>query len=133
MSNYLPLSLSLKQRLRRKKLLPHVYHSRRKIDQFQLEEEVEARADPIKIPDSEGELDKSSVARSPQLIIAKVDSNSEEEDAMALNPRKGLTDLMAERNKGLSSKEAPKSQLPLTLPPYPPSPTTTANLLFIPN
>ena len=45
---------------------------------------------------------------------------------MALNPRKGLSDLMAERNKGSTSKEAPKAQLPLTLPP---PPTTTVGLL----
>ena len=43
---------------------------------------------------------------------------------MALNPRKGLKDLMVGRNKGSSSKEAPKSQLPLTLP-LPASPSTT--------
>ena len=51
---------------------------------------------------------------------------------MALNPRKGLRDLMAGRNKGLSSKEAPKSQVPLTLPPPPPF-TTTVDLLPYPN
>ena len=52
---------------------------------------------------------------------------------MALNPRKGLQDLMAGRNKGSLSKEALKSQLPFTLPPPPPLPTTTIGLLFIPN
>ena len=52
---------------------------------------------------------------------------------MALNPRKGLRDLMAGRNKGSSSKEAPKSQLPPSLPLPPPLSTTTAGLLPIPN
>ena len=35
------------------------------IDQFQLEEEEEVRADPVEISNSEGELDKSLAARSP--------------------------------------------------------------------
>ena len=88
----------------------------------------------MEIPDSEGEFDRSSATRSPQLLIAKVDISSEEEDLMALNPRKGLKDLMVGQNKGSSSKEALKSQLPLTLPPPPPSPpTTTVGLLPNPN
>ena len=52
---------------------------------------------------------------------------------MALNLRKGLRDLMARRNKGLSSKEVPKSQDPANLSPPPPPPTTTLGLLPIPN
>ena len=67
------------------------------------------------------------------MIIAEVDNSSEEEDAMALNPRKGLKDLMAGRNKGSSSKEAPKSQLPLTLPLLASPSTTTVCLLPILN
>ena len=76
---------------------------------------------PIELLDSEGELDKSSVAHSPKLIIARVDSSSEEEGDMALNPRKGLKDILARRNKGSSSKEALKTQLSpsLPLPPLP--------------
>ena len=49
---------------------------------------------------------------------------------MSFNPRKGLKDLLAGRNKGSSSKEAPKSQPPSSLPP-PPPPVT--GLLPIPN
>ena len=60
------------------------------------------------------------------MIIVEVDNSSEEEDSMALNPRKGLRDLMVERNKGSASKEALEAQLPLTLPlPL----TTTVGLL----
>ena len=91
------------------------------------------REEPVKIPDSEGELNRASVAHSPQLIITEIDSISEEEDLMSLNPRKGLRDLMAGRNKGLSSKEIPKSQDPTNLPPPPSPPTTALDLLLIPN
>ena len=40
---------------------------------------------------------------------------------MALNPRRDLKDLVADRNKGSSSKKAPQTQLPpnLPLPPLP--------------
>ena len=77
----------------------------------------------MELSNSEGELDRSSAAHSPRLIIAQVDSSSEEEEDMALNPRKGLKDILARRNKGSSSKEAPKTQLPPNLPPPPlPSP-----------
>ena len=91
------------------------------------------RADPVEILDSEGEFDKSSTARSPQLLIAKVDSSSEEEDLMDLNPRKGLKDLMVGQNKGSSSKEALKSQLPLTFPSPPPPSNPIVGLLPNPN
>ena len=93
------------------------------IDQFRLEEEGEAQERPMELSDSEGELDRSSAAHSPRLIIARVDSSSKEEEEMALNSRKGLKDILARRNKGSSSKEASKTQLPPNLPPPPlPSP-----------
>jgi len=93
------------------------------IDQFRLEEEGEAQERPMELSDSEGELDRSSAAHSPRLIITRVDSSSEEEEEMALNLRKGLKDILARSNKGSSSKEAPKTQLPPNLPPPPlPSP-----------
>ena len=93
------------------------------IDQFRLEEERETQERPMKLSNSEGEFDRSSMAHSPRLIIARVDNNFEEEEDMALNPRKGLKDILAGRNKGSSSKETPKTQLPPNLPPPPlPSP-----------
>nr|POE89619.1 hypothetical protein CFP56_02337 [Quercus suber] len=81
----------------------------------------------------EGELDRSSAVHFPQLIIAKVNSDSKEKESMALNLRKGLKDLMAARHKGSSPKVAPKPQLPFTLPPHPPPLTTTIGLLPIAN
>ena len=38
---------------------------------------------------------------------------------MALNQRRSLRDLMAYRNKGVTSQEVPKSRVPPTLPPPP--------------
>ena len=93
------------------------------IDQFHLEEEGEVQERPMELLDFEGKLDKSSAAHFPTLIIARVDGSSEEEEDMALNPRKGLKDILIERNKGSSSKEALKTLLPPNLPPPPlPSP-----------
>ena len=98
------------------------------IDQFQLGEEGEVCLDPVEISDTEGELDKTSSVRTLSLIFAKIDDISkEEEEEMSLNPRKCLKDLLARRNKWLSSKEALKFQPPSPLPP----PVTS--LLPIPN
>ena len=48
---------------------------------------------------------------------------------MALNPRRGLKDLIVGRNKGSSSKEAPKTQLP----PNPPLPPLPSPISLLPN
>ena len=73
------------------------------IDQFRLEEEREEQGDPvIHISDPEDEFDRTSVAKID-------DSFDEEEEEMAFNLRKFLKDLLMGRNKGSSSKEAPKS------------------------
>ena len=90
---------------------------------MRLEEEGERQERPMELSDSEGELDRSSASHSPKLIITRVDSSSDEEEDMVLKPRKGLKDILTRRNKGSSSKEAPKIQLPPNLPPPPlPSP-----------
>ena len=101
------------------------------IDQFKLKEEGEVRADPVEISDTKGELDRTAGVRTPCLILAQIDNSFEkEEEETSLNPRKCLKDLLARKTKGSSSKEAPKSQLPSSLPPHPPSIT---DLLAIPN
>ena len=41
---------------------------------------------------------------------------------MDLKPRSGLRGLMSNRNKGQSSKDAPKEQVPAKIPPPPPPP-----------
>ena len=84
----------------------------------------------MEVSDFEGELDKSSAAHSLGLVIARVDTTFEKKEGMALNLRKGLRDLMAGRNKGSSSKDVPKSQVPPSLPP---PPTIDLSLILIPN
>ena len=68
-------------------------------------------------------------------MIARPDSTSfEEKEEMKLNRgNKGLRDLIAARNKGSTSKEVPKSQVPPTFPPPPPLPPTDLRLNAIPN
>ena len=87
------------------------------IDRFCFEEEEEVPERLVVLSDSEVELDRQSAAHCPRLLVAQVDANSEEEEEMALNPKRGLRDLVAGR-KGASSKDAPQTQLP----PLPPSP-----------
>ena len=87
------------------------------IDQFHFEEDKEERANLIiQLPDSEDKLDRHFAAYSPRLIIAYVDPSSEEDEKMDINPRKGLKGLLVVRNKGGSTKDAPKSQVPTNLP-----------------
>ena len=79
------------------------------IDQFCLEEEREATERLVELLDSEAEFDKLSAAHSPRLVVARFDTSSGEEEEMASNQRRCLKDLVAGRNKGSSSKEAPKT------------------------
>ena len=92
------------------------------IDQFSLKEEGKVPDRPVELSDFEADFDRSFAAHLPRLVVAWIDTSSEEEEEMALNPRKGFKDLMAGR-KGSSSKDAPKTQLPPNLPlPSLPSP-----------
>ena len=94
-----------------------------KIDQFRLEDEEGVAERPVELLDSEIELDCLLVARLPDLTAANVGANSEEEEeeeGMDLKPRTSLKGLMANRNKGSTSKEVPKAQVPASLPPPPP-------------
>ena len=103
------------------------------IDQFHLKEEGEVQEEPVEISDSKGKLDKASVARSPKLVVARVNPSLEEDEEMDLNPRRGLKDLLAGRNKGSSSEKTFKSLVLANLPPLHPLPTTTFGLLPIPD
>ena len=70
----------------------------------------------IQVLNSKNELDRFSIVHSSQLIVACVNSNSEEkEDEMPLdNTKKGLCELL--KAKGSTSKDASRSQLPLPPP-----------------
>jgi len=105
------------------------------IENFHFEEEKTQGAQIVHISDAEDEPDRHSSVHSPILVIARPNSTSEEEeDEMALNQgNKSLRDLMAARNKGLTSQEIPKSQVPPTLPPPHPIPPIDLGLHAIPN
>ena len=91
-----------------------------KINQFHFREKGEALERPVELSDSKADLDRFSAAQSPQLVVARVDTSSEEEEEMALNSRRGLRDQVTGR-KGRPSKDVLKTQLPPnpTLPPLP--------------
>ena len=84
----------------------------------------------IPISDTKDKVNRHSSVHAPILVVARPDSSSEEEeDEMALNRgNKGLRELLAGRNTGLTSKEVPKTKLPPTLPLPPPLPLTDLGL-----
>ena len=77
--------------------------------------------------DSKTESDRFSAVHHPRLIVVQPDTSSEEEEGMDLKQRPGLKGLMANRNKGSTSKGVSKTQVPTNLPP-PPSATTVGLL-----
>ena len=67
----------------------------------------------MQLLDSETESDRLSAAYSLKLIVTQVTNSSEEEkEGMDLKQRTGLNDLLANRNKGSTSKEASKTKFP---------------------
>ena len=54
------------------------------IDQFRLEDEGEASGKPIILSESEADIDRLSATNTPGLVVAQINSESEEEE-MALN------------------------------------------------
>ena len=89
------------------------------IDQFQFTEEGEASVRVVELSDSDADLDRASAVPDTGLVIAQVDTSEEiEEEGMDLKQRFGLRGLLSNRNKGQSSKDAPKEQAPARLPPF---------------
>ena len=76
----------------------------------------------VHISDVEDEPDRYLSVHALILVIAHPDGTSEEEvDEMALSRgNKSLRDLIAARNKGSTSQEVPKSQIPPIFPLLPP-------------
>ena len=82
---------------------------------------------PVELLDSGSDLDRFSTAYSPGLVIAQIDTSQEvEEEDMDLKPRSGLRGLLSNRNKGQTSKDAPKEQVLAKLSPPLPSSTDLA-------
>ena len=80
------------------------------IDQFCFVEDVGPYEKPVDILDSETESVNLSSVHPKQLIITRIDSESEEEkEEMDQMKQLGLKGLLASTNKGGSSKEAPKN------------------------
>ncbi|KAL0009740.1 hypothetical protein SO802_004848 [Lithocarpus litseifolius] len=91
------------------------------IDKFHFEKDDSPKPVAIRAPDAEGETDRQTGVQAPAVVITCLDSTSEED--MASNQKgKGLRELLAGRNKGGTSKEAPKSKVPPSLLPPSPSP-----------
>ena len=82
------------------------------IDQFRLVEDVGPSEKPVDISNSETESVNLSSVHPKQLVITRINSESEEEkEEMDQKKRPGLKGLLASRNKGGGSKEAPKRNL----------------------
>ena len=79
------------------------------IDQFHFFEEGGVSTRPVELLDFGLDIDRSLAAPTLGLVIAQVDTSQEiEEEDMDLKPRSGLRGLLSNRNKGQSSRDAPK-------------------------
>ena len=90
------------------------------INQFRFVEDAGPSEKPVDISNFETDSVDISSIHPRQLVITQIDSESEEEeDQMDQKKRPGLRGLLA-KNKGGSSKEAPKTQPPeIPIPPPP--------------
>ena len=88
----------------------------------------------IHVSNTEDEPDRFLSFHASRFVVVHIDANSkEEEEAMALNRKKGLCELLTDKAKGQAPKDALGSQPSLDLPPSPPpsptvNPFTVANL-----
>ena len=87
----------------------------------------------VELSDSDSDLDRASAAPNLGLVNAQADTSQEiEEEGMDLKPRSGLRGLLSNRNKGQSSKDAPKEQ-PTSKAPPPLPPSSDPALQPMPN
>ena len=92
------------------------------IDKFQFSKERTPKR-LVEILDYETESDRLSTAHQPGKIVIFVETSSEEAEIIDLKKRLSLRGLMANRGKGATPPEAPKTQTSANLPlPPPPSP-----------
>lgn len=85
----------------------------------------------MQLSDSETESNRLSTAHQLELMVALVDTSSEEEVKMDLKRRSSLRGFLANRNKGVTPIEIPKAQVSTNL--LPPPPLTDLGLLGNPN
>lgn len=79
----------------------------------------------IHVSNTEDEPDRFLSFHASRFVVVHIDANSkeeEEEEAMALNRKKGLRELLTDKAKGQAPKDALGSQPSLNLPPSPPPP-----------
>ena len=86
----------------------------------------------MEILDFETEFDRLSTAYQPSQAATFFETSSEEVEVMDLKKRPSLRDLMANRGKGATPHEAPKTQAFANLPP-PPPPAANQGLCINPN
>ena len=91
------------------------------IDKFQFSEERTPKR-LVEILDYETESDRLSTAHQPGQIVIFVETSFEEAEIIDLKKRLSLRGLMANRGKGATPPEAPKTQTSANLPPPPPLP-----------
>ena len=103
------------------------------INQFCFEKEEGVPEKLVELLDFETESDRLSFAHPPKLVVTRIDSSSEEKEGMDLKKRPSLKGLIANRNKGGTSKDVPKTQTPTILPPPPLPPTPPIDLELLAN
>ena len=82
----------------------------KEIDKFRFKKEEGVPKRPVQLSDYESKSNRFSATYPPRLIVAQVTTSSEEEEeGMDLKQRTSLKGLLANRNKGSISKEAPKT------------------------
>ena len=96
------------------------------IDKFHFAKEERTFERPVELLDSETESDRLSIAHQLGQTITLVETSSEEAEIMDLKKRPSLRGLIANRNKGATPPETPKTQTSANLP-LPPPPAA-ANL-----
>ena len=88
----------------------------------------------VQFSNSETESDRLFVALHLKLMVTQVTNSLEEqEEGMDLKQRTDLKGMLANRNKGSTSKEAPMTQIPTNLPHLPPQLPNNLGLKANPN
>ena len=79
------------------------------IDKFQFVKEERTPERPVEILDSETESNRLSIAHQPRQTVAFIETSSKEAEIMDLKKRPSLRGLIANKGKGATPLEAPKT------------------------